>query len=389
MSFRELCNDFCVSQAKSVKYLERAAQEVTLPKDPPTYYAKLPYDVSIYIKKVSLFLFEVANRQDDPRLQVCEVLNRVVLSNEDTHNAVRRISEVIKAPDHEITQLEQIFAMVIENLGQGIFALAKGAGRPGKSQESENYEAGLAMVKFSQMVNPTRPRSEEPRHFDPWNVPLNSACDVRITTTKAGRESPRIHRKESRKADIRVAIGRLQRLREAPNPGKAAVNRPGPFSELQRLETSIVEQLYVVMNFCEDQLRFAHWWLDFLGGHKYDYCYEQYIEKCRWQAHNSGSFIQRLTRLRQQVAILVGFCNSGPIGKAEVDQFIQLVTSSLVMASAEWYEHMAIGFSGALWSEIEREYGAAVLATERCLSMEADSNDGCKRKANLTKNDLV
>lgn len=386
MSFRELCNDFCVSQAKSVKYLERAAQEVTLPKDSPTNYPKLPYDVSIYIKKLSLFLFEVANRQDDPRLQVCEVLNRVVLSNEDIHNAVRRISEVIKALDHEITQLEQVFAMVIENFGQGIFALAKGAGRPGKSQESENYEAGLAMVKFSQMVNPPRPKSEELRQVDPWNVPLNSACDVRITTTKAGKESPKIQRKGSKRADMKQAIGRLQRLKEAPNPGKAAFNGPGPFSDLKRLEISVLEQLYVVMNFCEDQLRFAHWWLDFLGGHKYDYCYEQYIEKCRWQAQNSGRYIQRLARLRQQVATMVGFFGIRPIDKAEVDEFVQLVTTNLVISSAEWYEQMAIGFNGALWSEIEREYGAAVLATERCLSLEVD--DGSKRLAQSDLSDL-
>lgn len=367
MSFREIAGDFCLNQAKSVRFLEQSAQEESFPSESPTTYSKLPLDVSIFINRLNQFLLEVSSRKNNSKIKVCEVLNRVVLSSEDIYGAVRRISERVKRQEGHLCQLEQVFAMVVENFGRGVFEMARAANGPGNNLAAmEKYEAGLAMVRFTQMVNPLGRKSQELKHCDPWDVPLSSACDVRITTTRAGREPPKVLRKGT-------SFGRLQRLREAPVL-KTPSNQAGPLTDLRCLENALSVQLHEVKRFCENLLRFAQWWFDFLGGHDLDYGYKRYIEKCHWQANNSQTFLQQLSRLHTKVASLIDVCAKAPIKRSDLEEFLQTATAQLVMASVDWHKLMAIGASGSLWSEIEREYGRAVLATERCLALgDADS----------------
>lgn len=369
MSFREIAGDFCTNQARSVKFLEQSAQEESFPNESPTTYSKLPFDVSIFVNRLNQLLLEVSSQKPDSKLRVCEVLNRVVLNSEDIYGAVRRISEKVKKQEEHLSQLEQVFAMVVENFGRGIFEMARAANGPGNSLAAiEKYEAGLAMVKFTQMVNPLGREIQELKHCDPWDVPLNSACDVRITTTKAGREPPKVLPKAFKKADLSTPLGRFQRLREAPVL-KTSPNQAGPLTDLRCLEKALIVQLHEVQRFCKILLRFAQWWFDFLGGHELDYGYKRYIEKCHWQAKSSQTFLQQLSRLRDKVASMIHVCTKTLIKRSDLADFLQIATAQLVMASVDWYKFMAIGSSGSLWSEIEREYGRAVLATERCLAL--------------------
>ncbi|KAF3985234.1 hypothetical protein FT663_03136 [Candidozyma haemuli var. vulneris] len=376
--FYQVANDFCEAQAKSVRYLEEASLKESHPCDAPCSYPKLPYDISVFIKKVDQFLFEVTRQKaarEADQMKVCGTLNRVVLSNEDIIGAVSRISRRVKEGTQESTlsHLEQVFAMVIESFGRGIFELARAAHSNKRGKEAvEKYEAGLAMVKFSQIVNPSKPKDEEIISNNPWDVPLNSACDVRITATKAGKDLSK--KKENSFRNIKdplAGLGRFQWIKEVPETQRmVSVNERGPETDFRRLEETVAAQHKIVSRFCEEHLLFSHWWYDFLGGHSFDYGYKRYIEKCQWQIQNSKTYIQSLSRLRHMLSKYIGRLQTcGPIlSKAEHEEAMEILSILFLSATSDWYEQMAIGYSGASWVEIEREYGAAVIATERCLA---------------------
>ena len=57
----------------------------------------------------------------------------------------------------------------------------------------------------------------------------------------------------------------------------------------------------------------------------------------------------------------------GMLRESDIEEIIHSVCVLVLMLTTEWNQHMASGSTTLLWAVIEREYGASVLATERCL----------------------
>lgn len=382
LDFDEVTSAFCADQARNISLLKEAELAGSGQQNEQSY-PELERDILLFHERIQCFLFEVSYDNSalkrSPNQRVCEVLNRVVLNKPEVYNAINRLSRHFNNSKNIPTHSEMLFAFVLENFGKGIFEMSRTASKLGQVPEIERYQAGLALVKFTQMTNSKRKETvkKEQSYSSCWDEPLNSASDVRITATRAGTKTPKKEKLRPPETKLSSKFSMANRLQK--NKDVAQFSSPeGPegkselalvLDRLTLLEASLDSYLRALCLFLEQQIYFAQAWFEFLGNHDLDYGFRQYIEKCNWQREFSQTVVDSLLRIRRRIAELSLILRSEKpiLTVTEVEEALAILSTQYVMVITGWYQQMAIGDSGGLWDGVLKFYEASIMATDRCV----------------------
>lgn len=334
---------FCKTQAQFHSLIlchfdefETFSQRIALD---PTTDALVLDDLGVLLKEQSCFLRAVeqnlkkagvGGNLDLSKLEVCTILNRDVFHNSKYTGAVRSL---MAKRETKIALLEKLgpedwIQRLVEDplecaLSMGK-SLAKLSGTVTGVGESENYETGLALIKFNRMVNRKEQVAEV---FEPFEVKLDSANDTKITSTRT-----KAREREKTGEGLRTAIKKLAGEKKCGEKvDESLESHTGSICEQSRtfnqyvtalhqfhmnrkmlvsLQKAVLVLLQATTHFSNEQIRFAKLWHDFLGHNHFDYAYASFREKCKWQKEKAETNETVLTKVEHLLHLYAKFAET-------------------------------------------------------------------------------